>query len=332
MDNLARRLVWRVGETTARPDGSGGWRDAEGEPVEVIPEAEGYLMHPVTAESAELAPWRRRIVADRVVQPFKQVFRETYVVTPAEEVTSTYSNRFAGHMLNYRRTYALLKERGWSGMYIQGNHEETASKDYSEAMVRAVFDHSGEMDVGNVDGSDWFVLDHVSFVWLSRHGRQLRGGERLSLADVRPVAFSETMRDVDLFVAVAGIGTDPDWEDWETRRARDAAVWAERRAAYDQEQAATADQRAALLRVLLGPLGIEERVRLEVRFAVVRGKLANYRVHLGSGNVHTEPEGRYVCIVPAHGRPENSTCHSKKTTSRPRRSSAKFSSSPQTKR
>jgi hypothetical protein len=142
------------------------------------------------------------------------------------------------------------------------------------------------------------VLDHVWFVRLSRHGSQLRTRETLPLADVPPAIFSDTMRDVDLFAAAAGVGTDPDWEDWETRRARDAAVWAERRAAYEREQAASSEQRAALLRELLGTLGIEELVRLEGRFAIVRGSLADYRVHLGSGNVHTEPDGRYVCIVP----------------------------------
>jgi hypothetical protein len=305
MDNLARRLVWRVGETTAMPSGIAGWQDAEGEPAAVLPDAEVRLMHPVAAESVELVAWRRCIVADRVVQPFKQVFRETYVVTPAERETRTYSNRFAAHVVNHRRVYALLKVRGWSGMYMLGEHEEPAHKDYPNQMVCALFDHSGEMDIGNVDGSDWFVLDRVWFVRLSRHGRQLRGGQTLPLWDVHPVVFSEAMRDVDLLVATAGMGTDPNWEDWETRRTRDAHVWAERRAAYEREQAATADQRAALLRELLGPLGIEERVRLEGRFAVVRGNFASYRVHLGSGNVHTEPDGRYVCIVPARGEPED---------------------------
>jgi hypothetical protein len=238
------------------------------------------------------------------VQPFKQVFRETYVPTPAEGKTRTYSNRFAGHMLNHRRTYALLKERGWSGMYIQSDDEKPAGKDHPGAMVRAVFDHSGQMDVGNVDGSDWFVLDRVWFVRLTRHGSQLRGQETLPLADVPPAIFSDTMRDVDLFVAMAGVGADPDWEDWETRRTREAAVWADRHAAYEREQAASAEHRAALLRKLLGMLGIEELVRLEERFAVVHGRLTDYRIHLGSGNVHTEPDGRYVCIVPEQRKSE----------------------------
>ena len=36
----------------------------------------------------------------------------------------------------------------------------------------------------------------------------------------------------------------------------------------------------------------------------MRGGLHEYRVHLGSGNVHIEPEGRYLCIVPARRRME----------------------------
>jgi hypothetical protein len=303
LNNLARRLVWCSGSgTSAMPDGTGAWTSVQGEPVEV---GDGLqIAHPVVMEPGDLAAWRRLVVDKRVVQPFKQVFRQTYVPTPAEGETRNYSNRFAGHVLNHRRTYALLKERGWSGMYIQSDDEKSASKDHPGAMVRALFDHSGQMDVGNLDGSDWFVLDRVWFLRLSRHGSQLRGRETLPLAEVPPAIFSDTMRDVDLFVAAAGVGSDPDWEDWEMRRTREAAVGAERRVAYEREQAASAEQRAALLQELLATLGIEELVRLEGRFAVVRGRLADYRVHLGSGNVHTEPDGRYVCIVPERKRAE----------------------------
>ncbi len=37
---------------------------------------------------------------------------------------------------------------------------------------------------------------------------------------------------------------------------------------------------------------------MEGHFARVRGKLAQYRVHLGSAAIHIEP-GHYLCIVPA---------------------------------
>ena len=35
----------------------------------------------------------------------------------------------------------------------------------------------------------------------------------MPLDDVPPLAFSEVMRDVDLFVGVASVGNDPNWQD-----------------------------------------------------------------------------------------------------------------------
>lgn len=53
-----------------------------------------------------------------------------------------------------------------------------------------------------------------------------------------------------------------------------------------------------MLEELLPLLGVADRVSVEGHFAHVRGTLAEYRIHLGSGNVHMEPNGRYLCIVP----------------------------------
>jgi len=61
-----------------------------------------YIAHPYHLfHKGELARWQQEIVRHRIVQPFKQAFRELYLLTPAEEETRTYSNRFAGHALDY---------------------------------------------------------------------------------------------------------------------------------------------------------------------------------------------------------------------------------------
>lgn len=47
------------------------------------------IAHPHTlAEAGTLAAWQAEIVRRQVVQPFRQVFRELYVLTPAETATS----------------------------------------------------------------------------------------------------------------------------------------------------------------------------------------------------------------------------------------------------
>jgi hypothetical protein len=38
-------------------------------------------------------------------------------------------------------------------------------------------------------------------------------------------------------------------------------------------------------------------VRVDGHYAYIDGKLAKYRVHLGSAVIHIEP-GNYLCIVP----------------------------------
>lgn len=48
---------------------------------------------------------------------------------------------------------------------------------------------------------------------------------------------------------------------------------------------------------LLPKLPISDRCRLEGRYLVVKGKRAEYKIHLGSGNVLMEPGSRYLCIV-----------------------------------
>ncbi len=53
-----------------------------------------------------------------------------------------------------------------------------------------------------------------------------------------------------------------------------------------------------LIHKLIDDLGLPG-VQVGGNFAYVRGKLAQYRVHLGSAVIHIEP-GSYLCIVPAN--------------------------------
>jgi hypothetical protein len=57
-------------------------------------------------------------------------------------------------------------------------------------------------------------------------------------------------------------------------------------------------------------------VEFDERHLVVRGELATYRIHLGSGNVLIEPGSRYLCIVPdaSKGRGERVTLPFKRDT------------------
>ena len=105
------------------------------------------------------------------------------------------------------------------------------------------------------------------------------------------------MRDVDLFVGVSSVGSDPTWQDGGPGgRYRD--YWN----SYSfGELGETAKTRRAILEQLVPKLKIGAQCTLTERFLVVRGKRRSYKIHLGSGNVLMEPNDQYLCIVPARG-------------------------------
>src|SRR5262249_21750628 len=115
---IAGRLMWRIvtgdHEQVGRPTGDGRFIGVDGEVLEPNADASIRPWHPVHAEAADVQAWRRHIIEREVIQPFKQAFREIYLLTPAEEQTRLYSNRFAAHILHYQQAYALMKQRRWA--------------------------------------------------------------------------------------------------------------------------------------------------------------------------------------------------------------------------
>lgn len=251
-------------------DGFFGFLDADGNALEGL---EGAV-HPLVGrflvahpwhllQSGLLSAWQREVVRRRVRQPFKQVFRELYVPTPAEEETATYSNRFAGHTVDPRIVTRLLQARRW---LIE--NERFPRKEYPDHGLRTVLSFS---DMGHfLAETETVTTDRVFFV-PADGGDQL--ARALPLASIPPTVFSETMRDVDLFCSVARKSEDRAWSEQTFERMRE------------------------LVDSLVEAGGLQG-VRTEGHFAHVVGRLASYRVHLGSGSVHLDP-GNYLCIVPA---------------------------------
>ncbi|MFG3556772.1 DUF4132 domain-containing protein [Micromonospora sp. NPDC047557] len=293
-----RRLLWETSTdgqrwTAGLPRRDGdGWAIVDRDGRALAP-GSVRLWHPVRADTAEVLAWRGHLVATGLTQPFKQVFREVYPRTPAEEKTHTYSNRFAGHILRYRQANALLRARGWQAGYLgtwDGGYDSEATKVFGGGAWRASFHHAL---VDNPDPHHYDVeycsTDQVRF---ARHD----GTTWLPapIIDVPPLVFSEAMRDVDLFVGVTSIATDPQWAD--RGEDRFSAYW--HRTAVAELTPSAQVRRDALAR-LLPRMAIADRVDLTDRYLRVRGTLRTYRIHLGSGNVMMEPDDAYLCIVAA---------------------------------
>ncbi|MGW0083546.1 DUF4132 domain-containing protein [Streptomyces sp. NPDC003393] len=283
---LVRRLIWEF------QDAGGEWRavapaaDPPGRPNRV------RLWHPIRASKDDIRAWRERLVAQRLRQPFKQAFREIYLLTPAEEASGVYSNRFAAHIVHYRQLYALFKERDWQANFLgryDGGYEGTARAGFADGQWRACFHHEPAADDDGGYAPEHAATDQVRFE--RRHGRRWR---EVPLAEVPPLVFSEAMRDVDLFVGVTSIAADPDWTD--RGEDRYAVYW--RTATFGALTASAEARRDALARIL-PRLKIADRCSLDGRFLTVRGDLRTYKIHLGSSNILMEPDDSYLCIVPA---------------------------------
>ncbi|GAA1866515.1 DUF4132 domain-containing protein [Actinomadura bangladeshensis] len=277
-----RGLIWEV-ETAP-----GAWRA-------VLPETDGLpdaaddaavrLWHPIRSEPGEVRAWRDLLIERRIRQPFKQAFREIYLLTPAEEETGTYSNRFAAHLVHYRRMFALFRARGWTSSLLgpwDGGGADEAARVLAAGEWRVRFSHvlaDGEYEQ-EIAGTNRVLFD-----------RRADGSWRNArLADVPPLVFSEAMRDVDLFVGVTSIAADPMWEDGEAHE-----YWV--REWYADLYESTRTRKDALARIL-PRTKIADRCSIDDRHLVVRGRLRTYRIHLGSANIVMEPDDAFLCIVP----------------------------------
>ena len=292
---VARRLVWLVDEIPVEVT-AGTPRRVDGEPVRPTDEAPVRLWHPALRPADEVVACRRRLTELGVTQPFKQAHREVYLLTDAERKTATYSNRFAAHVLRQHPLAALARGRGWDYRLL-GNWDSgdtgRATLSLPAFRLRAEFWVQGAGEATTEAGILLLVsTDQVRFY---ADG----AGDPLPLDQVPPLALSEVMRDVDLFVGVASVGNDPTWQDGGPG-GRMREYWEH----YSfGELSATAHTRREVLADMLPRLKIRDRASLADRFLVVRGDLRAYKIHLGSGNILMEPNDQYLCIVASRPAP-----------------------------
>jgi len=293
---VTRRLIWEVEASPGRwqavlpGDGIADLRDAAGTAVPVPgPDATVRLWHPIRARPQEIRAWRDLLTERRIRQPFKQAFREIYLLTPAELATRVYSNRFAAHIVGYRQFYALVKARGWETNLLgpwDGGDDGQACGVFAAGSWRACLYHEW---VEQAHDTEYAATDQVRFE------RKLDGAwQQAPLEEVPAVVFSEALRDVDLFVGVTSIAADPDWADRGEHRFRH--YW---RTASFGDLSPTAQVRRDAVQRIIPKTKIADRCTVGDRHLVVRGDLRTYRIHLGSANILMEPDDSYLCIVPS---------------------------------
>lgn len=237
--------------------------------------------------------WRNRLQALEIQQPFKQAHREIYIVTDAERQTGDYSNRMAAHIVKQYSMNALAVSRGWQYSLI-GPFD---GGDYTEAN-RAIpaYELDARLIVHDVKEESESLSDAGMYLYVSTDQLSfLHAGQTVELERVPPMVFSEIVRDIDLFVGVGSVASDPYWEDsghsenythyWRTRGFDDLGEFAK--------------TRKLVLEQLLPKLKIRDVASIDGKYLVVKGKLHSYKIHIGSGNVLMQPNDQYLCIVPA---------------------------------
>ena len=246
---MLSKLVLFNPETQA----SGFWQDgkllsAEGTLTPLKADDKLLIAHPSHLFYAVQWDLYQKYLFDKELkQPFKQVFRELYIPTKDELETSNRSERYQGHQVQPQKTVALLRGRGWTVNYEEGL-QRVYHKEGFRATIYAAADWYTPSDV------EAPTLEYVVFY-------SLKDGKEVPMKEIDPVIFSEVMRDVDLVVSVAHVGgVDPE--------ASHSTM---------QMRAALARESARLFKLT--------NVEVKERHILIKGKLGEYSIHLGSGMV-----------------------------------------------
>jgi hypothetical protein len=309
---LARRLIWTVdGLPVGYADGA--LRTVQDIAVLPGPGATVGLWHPVNRPTDEVLAWREWLERHDIRQPFKQAHREVYRMTPDEEATSIYSNRFAGHVLRQHQFHALVTQRGWRDRLRMARDDAfaPATRELPDWELRAEFWVAPADDGETLESGAYqrVVTDQVRFYPLTapenladpdtgRYEQWVADGEDpvapVPLDRIAPLVFSEILRDVDLAVGISSVGSDPTWRDGGPEgRYRD--YW---RSYRFGELSATAQTRREVLTHVLSQLAVGDRCDILDRFLVVHGDLHDYKIHLGSGGTLVSPGNEQLSITP----------------------------------
>jgi hypothetical protein len=251
------------------------------------------LWHPVTSSTQEVKDWRNFLIDGQIQQPFKQAFREIYLLTDAEVNTRTYSNRMASHILKQHQYVTLAKGRSWKAKLIgawDGGDADTAKLYLPEFKLCAEFwvNSLNADDQFNSTGIwNYVTTDQIRFI-------NTETNELVELINIPTTAFSEVMRDVDLFVGVASVGNDPTWSD-----SGGLPIYRDYWQSYSfGDLSEIAKNRREILHGIIPRLKIASVTHIDDKFVVVKGKIRTYKIHIGSTNILMEPNDQYLCIVP----------------------------------
>jgi hypothetical protein len=258
---IIKNLVFKAGESFGYINGN-GLVDFNNEPYKLKEEEDVIIAHPVHLyEAGCWSNYQKDIFLKKIVQPFKQVFRELYLPNADELKERTLSRRYSGHQVQPKKTAALLKTRGWIA-----SHEEGLQKVYyKEDIIATIYAIADWFSPADIEAP---TIEFVSF-------EDRRTYKPVPIDKIPKLIFSEVMRDVDLVVSVAHVGgVDP------------------------EASLSTVEIRTVIVDEILKLMKLSNVV-LKGTHAHITGVHGEYTVHLGSGVVHKMGTGS-INILPVH--------------------------------
>lgn len=216
------------------------------------------IAHPYDLyRSEDWAEYQKYIFANKLRQPFKQVFRELYLKLD-EEKNGYQITRFRNYQFQTRKFLAALKSCKWN-ISNEGYIEKVLYQDDLVVDLYADFDWYTPSDIESPS------IDAITF-------STRREAKAVKIDDVDPTIFSEVMRDLDLAISVAYVGgVDPD-------------------TSYS-----TVELRANIIQLTCELMKLDN-VCVEKNFAKIKGSLNTYYVNLKNAFIHQDG-GAYINIV-----------------------------------
>ncbi len=263
---MVERLVWitedkqtgfaRLNEDTV------ALKNASGTKLNITKDSILRIAHPHDLiQTGTWADYMQMLYEEKIVQPFKQVFREYYPLTDDERQERTVSRRYSGYQIQPRKAAALLKKGGWTVDYYEGLQKVC----YGEDLIVRLYALADWFSPSDIEAP---ALETVRFFNRSDN-------KPVELETINPILFSETMRDIDLAVSVARVGgVDP------------------------EASHSTIEMRIAIGIELVRLMKLNN-VTFTKHHAIITGKLNSYSVHMGSGITHAQGKGMRA-IIPVH--------------------------------
>lgn len=243
------------------------------------------LWHPVVANSTEISNWQGYIYENQINQTLRQAFREHYPFS-VEELNMEGSERFAHHFLAVRKLMAIANSAGWVFTYVHEGYS-WPRKFIKPLNLTVHLECDYQRTDYAIPTKEMYITDENT---LKLNGKQ--GQDKKKLSEIPLVTLSEICRDIDLFIATTSIANDPELslKTEEQRFYRD-----DFNKSYFSDNS-TAKIRRQVITVLAPSIGLVPT--FEKNYLIVEGKLAKYRINLGSGFAQIAKSQKHINLLP----------------------------------